>query len=84
MAFSLNNQPDALIIHILFCYKTLYVPGNLSAHYQEFFTVHSALISFMQVFDGRFQAELGWICLYGRELLMMGKENVRNRLNLDN
>ena len=59
MAFSLNNQPDALIIHILFCYKTLYVPGNLSAHYQEFFTVHSALISFMQVFDGRFQAESG-------------------------
>jgi len=94
MAFSLNNQPDALIIHILFCYKTLYVPGNLSAHYQEFFTVHSALISFMQVFDGRFQAESGsWLYLetvnknlhetyqcrmYSRELLMMGREVARN------
>jgi hypothetical protein len=27
---------------------------------QEFSTVHSALVSFMQVFDDRFQAESGW------------------------
>jgi len=27
----------------------------LSAHHQEFFTVHLALVSFMQVFDDRFQ-----------------------------
>jgi hypothetical protein len=47
----LNNQPDALIIPILFCYKTLHVSGIFSAHYQEFSTVHSALVSFMQVFD---------------------------------
>jgi hypothetical protein len=27
----------------------------LSIHHQEFSTVHSALVSFMQVFDDRFQ-----------------------------
>jgi hypothetical protein len=47
--FFLNNQPDALIIPILFCYKTPYVLGIFSAHHQEFSTVHSALVSFMQV-----------------------------------
>jgi hypothetical protein len=44
------KQPDALITQILFCYKTLHVSGNLFAHHQEFSTVHSALVSFMQVF----------------------------------
>jgi hypothetical protein len=34
--FFLNNQPDALIIPILFCYKTLNVSGIFSAHHQEF------------------------------------------------
>jgi hypothetical protein len=53
----LNNQQDALIIQILFCYKTLHVSGMLSAHHQEFSTVHSALVSFMHVFDDRFQEE---------------------------
>ena len=43
----------------LFCYKTLHVSGVFSAHHQEFSTVHSALVSFMQVFDDRFQAESG-------------------------
>ena len=57
--FVLNNQPDALIIHILFCYKTLHVSGILSAHHKEFSIVNSALVSFMQVFDERFQAESG-------------------------
>ena len=57
--FFLNNQPDALIIQNLFCYKTLHVSGNLFAHHQEFFTVHSVLASFVQVFDDRFQAESG-------------------------
>jgi hypothetical protein len=46
----LNNQPDALIIPILFCYKTLHVSGIFSIPHQEFSTVHSALVSFMQVF----------------------------------
>jgi hypothetical membrane protein len=41
----------------LFCYKTLHVlVGIFSAHHQ-FYTVHSALLSFMHVFDDRFQAE---------------------------
>jgi len=35
----------------LFCYKTVHVSGILSAHHQEFCTVHSALVSFMQVFS---------------------------------
>jgi hypothetical protein len=47
--FFLNNQPDALIIPNLFCYKTLHVPDIFYAHHQEFSTVHSALVSFMQV-----------------------------------
>ena len=58
----LNNQPDALIIPILFCYKTLHVSGIFSAHHQEFSTAHSALVSFMQVSDNRFQAQPGWNC----------------------
>ena len=52
----LNNQPDALIIQILFCYKNLHVSGTFSYHHQEFSSVHSALVSFMQVSDDRFQA----------------------------
>jgi hypothetical protein len=56
----LNNQPDALIIPISFCYKTLHVSGIFSAHHQEFSTVHSVLVSFMQVSYDRFQAESGW------------------------
>jgi hypothetical protein len=34
----------------------LHVSGNFSAHHQEFSTVHSALASFMQHSDDRFQA----------------------------
>jgi len=61
--FFLNNQPDALIIPILFCYKILHVSGIFSNHNQEFSTVHSALVSFMQVSDDRFQAESSEICI---------------------
>jgi len=57
--FFLNNQTDALIIPILFCYETLHVSGIFSAHHQEVSTVYSALVSFMQVSDDRFQAESG-------------------------
>jgi hypothetical protein len=60
MEFFLNNQPDPLIIPILFCYKTPHVSGIFSAHHQEFSTVHSALVSFIQFSDDRFQAESGW------------------------
>jgi hypothetical protein len=48
----LNNHPDALIIPILFCYNTLHVPGIFCARHQEFSTVHSARVSFMQVGTG--------------------------------
>jgi hypothetical protein len=62
--FFLNSQPDAPIIPILFCYyKTLQVSGIFCAHHQEFSTVHSALASFMQVSDDRFQADSGWNCI---------------------
>jgi len=33
--------------------------GNFFAHHQEFSTVHSALVSVMQVFDDHFQADSG-------------------------
>jgi hypothetical protein len=56
----LNNQPDALVISILFRYKILHVSGIFSAHHQEFSTVHSALASFMQVFDDRFHPDSAW------------------------
>jgi len=55
--FFLTNQPDARIIPILFCYKTLHVSGIFSAHHQGFSTVNSALVGFTQVSDDRFQAE---------------------------
>jgi hypothetical protein len=58
--FFLNNQQDALIIQIIFCYKNLQVSGIFSAHHQGFSTVHSALVKFMQIVDDRFQAESGW------------------------
>jgi len=54
---SQNVPSDALIIPLLFCSKTLHVSGIFSAHHQEFSAVHLALVSFMQVFDDRFQAE---------------------------
>jgi len=60
IGFFLNNQRDALIIPILFCYKTLRASDIFSAHHQEFSTVQSALVSFKQVSDDRFQAESGW------------------------
>jgi len=39
--------------------KTLHVSFIFSAHHQEFSTVHSALVSFMQIFGDRYQAESG-------------------------
>ena len=57
--FFLNNQHDAKNYPNLFCHKILHVSGIFSAHHQEFYTVHSALVSFVQVFDDRFQVESG-------------------------
>ena len=56
----LYNQPDALFNQIYSVIKTLHVSGIFSAHHREFSTVRSAVVSFMQVFDDRFQAESGW------------------------
>jgi hypothetical protein len=72
--FLLSNQPDALIIQILVCYKTLHVSGIFSAHHQEFSTAHSALISFMQVYDERFEAESGCSILTLLESGFPGRE----------
>ena len=79
--FFLNNQPDALIIEVLFCYKTLHVSGNHFAHRQEFSTVHSALVSFVQVFDDRFQAQAGWNILI---LLGSGHQKPARNLTVPN
>ena len=57
--FLWNNQPDALIIPILFRYKTVHISDIFFVYHQEFSTIHSALVSFMQVSDDRFQAESG-------------------------
>jgi hypothetical protein len=46
--FIFNNQPDVLIINIYSVIK-LHISGIFSAHHQEFSTVHSAWISFMQI-----------------------------------
>jgi hypothetical protein len=54
----LNNQPDSLIIQIYSVIKLLHVSDIFSAHHQEFSTLHSALVSFVQFFDDRFQALL--------------------------
>ena len=43
--FFLNNQPDALIIPILFCYKTVHVSGIFCAYHQEFSTVPRKIYS---------------------------------------
>jgi len=58
--FIFNNQPDPLITQI-YCHKNLHVSGIFSAHHQEFSTLHSALVSFMPVFDDCIQADSGWI-----------------------
>jgi len=57
--FSFSNQPDAIIIQIYPVIKLYMLRGIFSAHHKEFSTVHSALVSFMQVSDDRFKAESG-------------------------
>jgi len=46
--FLFSNKKERNIYPNLFCHKTLHVSGNFFAHNQEFSTVHSALVSFMQ------------------------------------
>jgi hypothetical protein len=71
----------------LFRYKTVHVSGIFSAHHQEFSTVHSALVSFMQVWwplPSRVRMDSAWMrssilhetyqCrMYSRKLLMIGR-----------
>ena len=52
-----------------------------SAHHQEFSTIHSALVSFMQVSDDRFQVESRWNCASGwlfkkKSITMHGNMNL--------
>ena len=82
--FFLSNQTDALIIQILFCYKTLHVPGIFSALHQESSTVRSALVSYMQVSDDCFQAESGWNCSSILNLLGSGHQKPACNLPVPN
>jgi len=56
----LNNQQNALIIQIYFFIKLYMFRASSLPIIRSLFTVHSALVSFMLVFDDRFQAESGW------------------------
>jgi len=56
----LNNQTDALIIQIYSVIKLYMFRASSLPIIRSFFTVHSALVSFIQVYDDRFQAESGW------------------------
>jgi hypothetical protein len=58
--FFLNNQPDAPIIQIYSVIKLSKFRASSLPIIMEFSTVHSALVSFMQVFDECFKAEAGW------------------------
>jgi len=53
--------------------------GIFFAYHQEFSTVHSALVSFMQVSDDHFQAESGWNILKFKKksIMMHGNMNVK-------
>ena len=79
-----NKEPDALIIPVLFCYKSVHVSGIFCAHHQEFFTVHSPLVSFMQVYDDLFQAESGWNCSFIPTLLGNGQKKPARNLPVPN
>ena len=90
--FFLNDQSDALIIPILFCYKTLHVSGIFSTRHQEFFYCTFGTGKFHSGFwwplPSRVRLELpdsiltlheAYQCrMYSRKLLMMGREDARN------
>jgi len=71
--FLFNNQPEVLFIQI-YSVINLHVSGSFFAHHQESRTAHSALVSFMQVFDYRFQAQSGWNCSSILTLLESGHQ----------
>jgi len=55
--FFLNNQQYAPIIQIYSVIKLYMFRASSLPNHQEFSTVHSALVSFMQVFDDCFHSE---------------------------
>jgi hypothetical protein len=58
----LNNQLDALIIQIYSVIKLYIFRASSLPIIRVFFTVNSALVSFIQVSDDRLQAESGGNC----------------------
>jgi hypothetical protein len=55
----LNNQPDTLIIQLLFCYEILHVRAS-SLPIIRSFPLCIRHCNFYAGFDDRFQAESGW------------------------
>jgi len=84
MEFFLNNQPDALIIPILFCYKNSTCFGHLLCSSSGVFYCTFGTGRFYAGFDDRFQAvirnlhETYQFQMYSRKLLMMSREDARN------
>ena len=74
----LNKQPDAPIIQLYSVIKLYMFRASSLPIIMEFSTVHSALVSFMQVFDARFQAESGWLCL--ETFIINLHENYKRRM----
>jgi len=63
--FFLNNQQDALIIQIYSVIKLYMYRVSSLPIIRSFILYIPALVSFMQVFDDRFQAGSGWNCRQG-------------------
>jgi hypothetical protein len=76
--FLFNNQPDALIIQIFFCHKTLHVSGIFSSHHQEVQAESGCSILTLLGSDHQNLHETYQFRMYGRKLLMIGREDARN------
>jgi hypothetical protein len=74
----LCNQPDALIIQIYSVIKLYMFRAFSLPTIRSFSTVHSALVSFMQVSDDRFQSESGWNCFHaiGASAWLLKKKSI--------
>ena len=77
-----GGLPDALISQIYFFNKTLHVSDSSSIHYQEFFTVHTAMVHFIRLTfrpdPARKLYDIYHCCLYSEKFLMMDRGTVRN------
>jgi len=77
--FFLIKQTRRTISQILFCQKTLHVSGIFFAHHQDFYTVHSTLVYFLQFWwqlPSRVRMELRSI------LTLLGSGHQKLALNL--